>query len=73
MSNPDTCSSRNSDAYGIIRSDFTICSNFEGSLDKSCVKGFDNESENCGYRYAMTNLAASRNPNETIVFTNIWQ
>ncbi|KAA8896470.1 hypothetical protein FN846DRAFT_900280 [Sphaerosporella brunnea] len=50
VSNPDTCSNSNEQTIGIIRSDFTICSNPAASLDESCIEGNQNESENCGFR-----------------------
>ena len=50
VSNPDTCYNANDDAIGIIRSDLAICSNPSDSLDVSCVKGTDNEIDNCGYK-----------------------
>ncbi|KAI5801919.1 hypothetical protein FPQ18DRAFT_250703 [Pyronema domesticum] len=49
VSNDDTCHNPRQDAIGIIRSDFTICSNPADSLDNSCIRGNDNEKDNCGF------------------------
>jgi hypothetical protein len=49
--NPDTCSNADSDTIDLIRSDFTICSNPADSLGSSCIKGGENEPDNCGFRY----------------------
>jgi hypothetical protein len=69
VSNPDTCSSANQRTIGIIRSDFTICSNPADSLDKSCIQGSDNEPENCGFRYVGTVIHnAPANLREGITF-----
>jgi len=51
VSNKGTCLNPRDDAIGIIRSDFTICSNPSNSLDESCIRGSDNEIDNCGFRY----------------------
>jgi len=50
LSNNATCGDPRGDAIGIIRSDFTICSNPANSLGESCINGSDNEPDNCGFR-----------------------
>lgn len=56
VSNDDTCHNPRQDAIGIIRSDFTICSNPADSLDNSCIRGNDNEKDNCGFGYLYAGL-----------------
>ena len=68
VSNKDTCQDPRKDAIGIIRSDFTICSNPANSLDNSCIRGSDNEVDNCGFSKNLLGLClycADNSPNST--------
>ena len=68
VSNDATCSDPRQDAIGIIRSDFTICSNPSDSLDNSCIRGSDNEVDNCGFSNNLLGLClycADNSPNST--------
>ena len=68
VSNQDTCQDPRKDAIGIIRSDFTICSNPANSLDNSCIRGNDNEVDNCGFSNNLLGLClycADNSPNST--------
>ncbi|KAF8545242.1 hypothetical protein BDD12DRAFT_722282 [Trichophaea hybrida] len=68
VSNNATCLHPRNDAIGIIRSDFTICSNPSNSLDESCIQGSDNEIDNCGFSKNLLGLCmycADNSPNST--------
>ena len=49
VANEATCVNARDSSLGIIKSDLAICS--DPSLDRNCIRGYDNESSNCGYRY----------------------
>lgn len=68
MVNKQLCPDVNKSYMDEIRSDFTICSNPADSLTGSCVKGADNEPDNCGFSsntIGLCTYCASSSPNST--------
>ncbi|BCS20221.1 SH3 domain protein [Aspergillus puulaauensis] len=56
--NDELCPDRRNDYLSQVRSDFSVCIGPNGTLDTSCIRGADNEPNECGYRSNLLGLCS---------------